>query len=134
MFQGGAWKCYHLDDINDEVESLPGWELLKIKTVAELFEHSLDERADIHETVDEATEQDFHDQPLESRLSVDYLIRTCLLKAVASLVDSECALEAGKSRKTHRLSLLSQLLEKTADGNSGKRMILNVDNIICNLL
>ena len=35
------WKCYHLDDIHDEMEPLPSWELMKNKTIGEMFQHSL---------------------------------------------------------------------------------------------
>lgn len=113
---------------------------MQTKTVGEMFQHSLDEdgsAADIYQTwlfdfekyveastsdsetsqEEEKNELEAHDESgspvsLETKLNVDYLIKNCLHKAVASLVDDEkvCAM---RSRKTLRLDLLMRWLDKS---------------------
>lgn len=180
VFQGGFWKCYHLDDLHEEVEPLPSWKLMKTKTVGEMFLHSVDgdgERmqdtlhrtlyedvqqnvyssdrdeegnddnettADVFQTwlrdfdeYDEAATSDSEslqevetDELVEmsesvvsvapySKLNVDYLIKNCLHKAVASLVDDE-KVGALRSRKTQRLNLLIRLLDDSSFMNAGE--------------
>jgi len=101
---------------------LPSWEFMKSKTVAELFELSVREESRVLDCYEDKRISNENRQEStqrfarQSKLDVDYIVRNCLLKAIASLVDKE---SVAIQRKTHRLALLSDLLDKRNTENTG---------------
>ena len=105
------WKCYHLDDIHEEMEPLPSWKLMKDKTIGELFEYSVNE-----------SEQNAVGA-VKSQFDAGYIIQNCLHKSVASLIDMKTV----TNRKAHRLNLLLKLLK----GNAKQKVGVYVSVFTC---
>lgn len=88
---------------------------------AGLLEHEATRDAQIWSTDDEMQQraQTRATRPRESKFNIDYLIKNCLHKAVACLVDSDISLDAAINTKTRRLNVLLRVCNTSTSAVTG---------------
>lgn len=134
IFQGGKWKCFHLDELLPAKEYLPNLATLMQLRISELLQQKkvfsddpesderTDENGSTHRRSDDDALHEIEDELL--KFDVNSLILSCLHRSVSLLKDSEDSAKArgggdshldhdSTNRKFHRLKLLLKLLSNS---------------------